>query len=458
MGGYFYGGPSTISDTNQEQPIMAWQPGEQLLNGKYTIESQLGQGGFGITYLARNDRNQPFAIKTLGRKARFTQELAKYKEEFLKEADCLSRCIHPSIVRLEEVIDTDSLCCIVLEYIDGTPLARLVKQKGRLSEREALFYTYQIADALRLVHQQGFLHRDVKPMNIVLRQERSDAVLIDFGLAREFSQDGVDIHPKQGSRGFAPLEQYDLRALRGAYTDVYGLAATLYSLLTAKVPPSASSRDRSWAKTQTDPLLPPKTLNQSVSDRVNTAILKGLALVPENRPQSITAWLELLQEPSENSPQPPQMTPAIPEISPSISAVGMDYTVLEKRLAAGQWQEADRETEALMLRVAGREAEGRLNIEDVKHFPCRDLRTLDRLWTEYSNGHFGLSIQRQMWRETAQDYESFGDRLGWRRDHEWVSYADLTFDITAPVGHLPSWGRRGRLWSFLATRLKKCSL
>jgi serine/threonine protein kinase len=458
MGGYFYGGASTISDTNQEQPIMAWQPGEQLLNGKYTIESQLGQGGFGITYLARNDRNQPFAIKTLGRKARFTQELAKYKEEFLKEADCLSRCIHPSIVRLEEVIDTDSLCCIVLEYIDGTPLARLVKQKGRLSEREALFYTYQIADALRLVHQQGFLHRDVKPMNIVLRQERSDAVLIDFGLAREFSQDGVDIHPKQGSRGFAPLEQYDLRALRGAYTDVYGLAATLYSLLTAKVPPSASSRDRSWAKTQTDPLLPPKTLNQSVSDRVNTAILKGLALVPENRPQSITAWLELLQEPSENSPQPPQMTPAIPEISPSISAVGMDYTVLEKRLAAGQWQEADRETEALMLRVAGREAEGRLNIEDVKHFPCRDLRTLDRLWTEYSNGHFGLSIQRQMWRETAQDYESFGDRLGWRRDHEWVSYADLTFDITAPVGHLPSWGRRGRLWSFLATRLKKCSL
>jgi serine/threonine protein kinase len=458
MGGYFYGGPSTISDTNQEQPIMAWQPGEQLLNGKYTIESQLGQGGFGITYLARNDRNQPFAIKTLGRKARFTQELAKYKEEFLKEADCLSRCIHPSIVRLEEVIDTDSLCCIVLEYIDGTPLARLVKQKGRLSEREALFYTYQIADALRLVHQQGFLHRDVKPMNIVLRQERSDAVLIDFGLAREFSQDQVEIHHKQGSRGFAPLEQYDLRALRGAYTDVYGLAATLYSLLTAKVPPSASSRDRSWAKTQTDPLLPPKTLNQSVSDRVNTAILKGLALVPENRPQSITAWLELLQEPSENSPQPPQMTPAIPEISPSISAVGMDYTVLEKRLAAGQWQEADRETEALMLRVAGREAEGRLNIEDVKHFPCRDLRTLDRLWTEYSNGHFGLSIQRQMWRETAQDYESFGDRLGWRRDHEWVSYADLTFDITAPVGHLPSWGRRGRLWSFLATRLKKCSL
>ncbi|MGL5196568.1 MAG: GUN4 domain-containing protein [Chroococcales cyanobacterium] len=437
---------------------MAWQPGEQLLNGKYTIESKLGKGGFGITYLARDDRDRPFAIKTLGRKARFTQQLVKYKEDFLKEADCLSRCIHPSIVRLEEVIDTESLCCMVLEYIDGTPLARLVKQKGRLSEREALFYTYQIADALRLVHQQGFLHRDVKPMNIVLRQERSDAVLIDFGLAREFSQDQVEIHHKQGSRGFAPLEQYDLRALRGAYTDVYGLAATLYSLLTAKVPPSASSRDRSWVKTQTDPLIPPKTLNQSVSDRVNAAILKGMALVPENRPQSIDAWLELLQEPSENSPQPTQMTPAIPEIASSISAVGMDYTALEKLLATGQWQSADRETEALMLRVAGREAEGRLNIEDVKHFPCRDLRTLDRLWTEHSKGHFGLSIQRQIWSESEEDYESFGDRLGWRQDHEWISYADLTFDLTAPVGHLPSWGRRGRLWSFLATRLKKCSI
>lgn len=439
---------------------MAWQPGEQLLNGKYTIESKLGKGGFGITYLARDDRARPFAIKTLGRKARFTQELIKYKKEFLKEADCLSRCIHPSIVRLEEVIDTDSLCCIVLEYIDGTPLARLVKQKGRLSEREALFYTYQIADALRLVHQQGFLHRDVKPMNIVLRQERSDAVLIDFGLAQEFSQDQVEIHPKQGSRGFAPLEQYDLRALRGAYTDVYGLAATLYSLLTAKVPPSASSRDRSWVKTQTDPLLPPKTLNQSVSDRVNTAILKGMALAPEHRPQSIDAWLELLKEPSDSSPQPPEITSAIPEIASSISAVGMDYTTLENLLAAGQWQEADRETDALMLRVAGREAEGRLNIEDVKHFPCRDLRTLDRLWTEHSKGHFGLSIQRQIWSESEieENYESLSDRLGWRRDNEWVSYGNLTFDITAPVGHLPSWGRRGRLWSFLATRLKKCSL
>lgn len=436
---------------------MAWQPGEQLLN-KYTIESKLGKGGFGITYLARDDRNQPFAIKTLGRKARFSQQLAKYKEEFLKEADCLSRCIHPSIVRLEEVIDTESLCCMVLEYIDGTTLARLVKQKGRLSEREALFYTYQIADALRLVHEQGFLHRDVKPMNIVLRQERSDAVLIDFGLAREFAQDQVEIHHKQGSRGFAPLEQYDLRALRGAYTDVYGLAATLYSLLTAKVPPSASSRDRSWVKSQTDPLLPPQTLNPSVSDRVNTAILKGMALAPEHRPQSIDAWLELLQEPSDSSTQPTDMTPAIPEIASSISAVGMDYTTLETLLAAGQWQEADRETEALLLRVAGREAEGRLNIEDVKHFPCRDLRTLDRLWTEHSNGHFGLSIQRQIWSETEEDYESFGDCLGWRRDNEWVSYADLTFDITAPLGHLPSWGRRGRLWSFLATRLKKCSL
>ncbi|HEY9837575.1 MAG TPA: serine/threonine-protein kinase [Vampirovibrionales bacterium] len=438
---------------------MAWQPGEKLLNGKYTIKSQLGQGGFGITYLARDDRDRPFAIKTLGRKARFIQELAKYKEEFLKEADCLSRCIHPSIVRLEEVIDTESLCCIVLEYIDGTPLAQLVKQKGRLSEREALFYTYQIADALSLVHQQGFLHRDVKPMNIVLRKERSDAVLIDFGLAQEFSQDGVEIHPKQGSRGFAPLEQYDLRALRGAYTDVYGLAATLYALLTAKVPASASSRDRSWVKTQTDPLIPPQTLNQTVSDRVNTAILKGLALVPENRPQSIEAWLELLSDgPGDLSPESANLTLAIPEIASSLSAVGMDYTTLETLLAAGQWQEADRETDALMLRVAGREAEGRLNIEDVKHFPCRDLRTLDRLWTEYSNGHFGWSIQRQIWSKIPDDYEQLSDRVGWRRDNEWVSYGDLTFDITAPVGHLPSWGRRGRLWSFLATRLKKCSL
>ncbi len=438
---------------------MAWQPGEQLLNGKYKIESQLGKGGFGITYLARDTQNRPFAIKTLGRNARFAQELAKYKQEFLKEAEFLAHCIHPSIVHVEEVVDTDSLCCVVLEYVDGTTLAQLVKQKGRLPEREALFYIYQIGDALRLVHEQGFLHRDVKPMNIVLRKERSDAVLIDFGLAQKFSQDEVEVHPKQGSRGFAPLEQYDLRSLRGAYTDVYGLAATLYSLVTAKVPPSATSRDRSWLKTQTDPLLPPKTLNPSLSDRVNTAILKGLALLPENRPPSMDAWLELLGEEQPNRPpQPTEFKASLPQSTRSISAVGMDYTTLEKLLAASQWEEADRETDALMIRVSGREEEGRLNLEDAKNFPCRDLRTIDQLWTEYSNGHFGFSIQRRIWSKLGGDYEQFSDRLGWRRETEWLSYTDLTFNLTSPLGHLPTWGRRGRLWSFLANRLKKCSL
>lgn len=442
---------------------MMWESGYQLIE-KYTIEKVLGEGGFGITYLAKDDRGQKYAIKSLVSKVRSPQKLAEAKENFLKEAECLSHCIHPSIVRIEEVINTESLCCMVMEYIDGIDLASLVEQRGRLSETEALFYIYQVGEALNRVHQQGFLHRDVKPLNILIRKERSDAVLIDFGFAREFTQDRVEVHPEYGSRGFAPIEQYDLRSLRGAYTDVYGLAATLYALLTAEVPASATRRDRTLVKTQTDPLIPPKDLNPAICDRVNAAILKGLAFAPEHRPQSISAWLELLKSGRslENSSVASQdistSDPSSTSDTGLTSAVGIDYSHLRDLLAAGQWQEADRETEALMVRVSGRDREGRLKIQDVNNFPCRDLRILDRLWTEYSNGRFGFSVQRRIWHDREENYESFSDRIGWRSESNWLPYARLTFDANAPEGHLPSWGRRGRLWSFLAAKLKKCSL
>jgi serine/threonine protein kinase len=176
-----------------------------------------------------------------------------------------------------------------MEYIDGEDLASRIENKGALQEAEALRYIQQIGEALAVVHNNGLLHRDVKPQNIMLRSVKSEAVLIDFGIAREFTPNLTQTHTQMFADGFAPIEQYDKRAKRGAFTDVYALAATLYSLLTAEVPTLAPLRAIGTL------LEPPQQINSSISDRVNQAILKAMEVKPEDRPQSIQDWLALLQ-------------------------------------------------------------------------------------------------------------------------------------------------------------------
>jgi serine/threonine protein kinase len=268
---------------------MAWASGQRLQGGKYTIEQELGEGGFGITYRARDNNGQKVVIKTLNETVQRRADFAKFQQDFLNEALRLARCSHPHIVRVDEVIQEGQLWCIVMEYIDGEDLASRIENKGALQEAEALRYIQQIGEALTVVHNNGLLHRDVKPQNIMLRCGKSDAVLIDFGIAREFTPNLTQTHTQMLSDGFAPIEQYDKRAKRGAYTDVYALAATLYSLLTGEVPTLAPLRAISMS------FLEPKEINPNISDRVNQAILKGMEVKPEDRPTSIQEWLALLQ-------------------------------------------------------------------------------------------------------------------------------------------------------------------
>jgi len=140
-----------------------------------------------------------------------------------------------------------------------------IEDRGIFSEKEALTITRQMGESLTCVHQQGFLHRDVKPHNIVLRRDTREAVLINFGFAREY----IDSRTITQTQGFAPLEQYKKKARRGAFTDVYALAATLYSLLTAKIPFPANFCEQNVA------LIPPQQHNPQISARINQAILQG---------------------------------------------------------------------------------------------------------------------------------------------------------------------------------------
>ncbi|MBW4498029.1 MAG: protein kinase [Scytonema hyalinum WJT4-NPBG1] len=271
---------------------MAWNPGHLLFGGRYIIERKLGEGGIGITYLARNQQDEFRVIKTLKEQILNHPDWIPHRsilqQSFCEEALRLSLCRHPHVVQIENAFSEGIFPCMAMEYIEGEDLGKRITLNGALLEAEALLYIRQIGDALSLVHEKGLLHRDIKPNNIMMRTGTSKAVLIDFGLAQGFIPDVTQTLPGGLTHGFAPPEQYLPKARWGEYTDVYALAATLYALLTRQLPTPAPAR------LQNVPLRRPQSLNSSISDSVNEAIIWGMAMNSQMRPQSVEEWFNLL--------------------------------------------------------------------------------------------------------------------------------------------------------------------
>ncbi|MEG4839361.1 serine/threonine-protein kinase [Microcoleus sp. B9-D4] len=480
---------------------MVWTPGQRLNGDRYIIEGKLGEGGFGVTYLAQKAQNrQRVVIKTLKDELLRDPNFARYRDRFRDEAVKLSVCRHPNIVQIDNYFDHGNLPCIAMEYVAGEDLWKWVERRGILSETEALNYICQAGEAVIIVHEKGLLHRDIKPQNIMVR-DNQDAVLIDFGLARGFIPDRTQQMTFGLTHGFAPPEQYGEMGRFAEYTDVYALAATLYYLLT-KTPPTAA-----FMRALNHPLKPPFQINPNISDAVHQAIMKGMEMDATKRPQSVEKWLAMLPQatignwgqrggvsPTIPSPQPPppilqwigtlwrpkQNIPS-PQPQPQrinlISAKGVNYRNLDRLLASGKWQEADGETAIKMLEVAGRAGDGWLRAEDIDRFPCEDLRTIDQLWVKYSNGRFGFSVQKRIYQSLGgsreydrEIWDAFGDRIGWRVNNKWLYYNELKFNTKAHRGHLPVGARLGGLGvcgggvcgggnlSSLASRLVECNI
>ena len=267
-----------------------WQQGHKLNKGKFIVEQLLGGGGFGVTFKVRDIRSdQFFAIKTLNYQRQQQENFEQLQIKFINEIIAIANCRHPNIVRVyPQVFQEEGLWCMVMDYIEGEDLAEYLDTKGRFDEQEAIDLITKVGNALSYVHQQGFLHRDIKPGNILLRKSDLSPVLIDFGLAREYTPGSLRSMTNAKTECYAPIEQYKRTGNFGAWTDVYALAATLYALVTRELPLPAQFR--AYA-----PLPPPQQHNPDLSDRVNAAILKGMELKPENRPQSVAEWLELLK-------------------------------------------------------------------------------------------------------------------------------------------------------------------
>lgn len=276
--------------------------GTTLQGGKYTLNHEIGRGGFGITHKATHHYlRHEVVIKTLNDKLRQHPDFTKFERQFQDEARRLATCIHPNIVRVSDFFVEAGLPYMVMEYIRGETLGEAFVLPGiPLPEPTAIHYIRQIGAALEVVHNNGLLHRDVKPDNIILRQGTAEVVLIDFGIAREFNGGVRQTHTGMVSEGYSPIEQYMTQAERSPATDVYGLAATLYALLTAQVPMPALLRDR-------EKMHSPRELQPHLSAAVNQAIMRGMAVESRFRPATVAEWLKLL--PANGVSATTQLTP-----------------------------------------------------------------------------------------------------------------------------------------------------
>ncbi|MBH8555827.1 serine/threonine protein kinase [Nostocaceae cyanobacterium CENA357] len=263
--------------------------GTILQGGKYTLIQEIGRGGFGITFKATHHYlGQDVVMKTINERLRQHPDFAKFERQFQDEARRLATCIHPNIVRVSDFFVEDGLPYMVMEYIPGETLGNaFVLPAIPLPEATAIHYIRQIGASLQVVHNNGLLHRDIKPDNIILRQGTQEVVLIDFGIAREFNGSVRQTHTGMVSEGYSPLEQYLTQAPRTPATDVYGLAATLYALLTAQVPLPALLRDR-------EKMPSPRELQPHLSAAVNQAVMRGMAVDSRFRPATVAEWLQLL--------------------------------------------------------------------------------------------------------------------------------------------------------------------
>jgi serine/threonine-protein kinase len=207
-------------------------------------------------------------------------------------------------VRVSDFFEERNTHCLVMDYIPGESLGEMIL-RGALPETEAVEYIRQVGSALKVVHEAGLVHLDVTPSNIML-QSSGNAVLIDFGIAGDMSPPS-SFSRSFGNKAFAPYELFE--GVRHPTVDVYTLAASLYYAVTGERP--AKSIDRKYYSKKTK-FVSPKELVSQISDEVNRAILKGMELEPENRPQSMQEWLKLL-EPKQvapvSTPQPVQPSP-----------------------------------------------------------------------------------------------------------------------------------------------------
>jgi serine/threonine protein kinase len=280
-----------------------------VVGGDYEIERVLGSGGFGITYLARDKSlgiqvaiKEYFPSSLAYRDAGATvnastdSNLDSYNwglERFLAEARTLARLRHPNIVRVSRYFKENGTAYMVLGFVVGQDLEAWLTARGRRpSQKELDAIVGPLIDALEIVHKADVVHRDIKPANIYIQKSDRAPVLLDFGAARQALGEQTRATAAFVSPGYSPPESHENDpAAQGPWTDIYGLAATLYRAVVGKAPAQVINR---LSRDTYVPLAQQIDKPGDYRPGFLAAIDKGMMLRREDRPQSVTAWRALL--------------------------------------------------------------------------------------------------------------------------------------------------------------------
>ena len=289
-------------DSINYQPNNHWLPLNTILNGKYLVGKVLGEGGFGITYIAIDlNLNMPVAIKEYypnGFVSRDTTMLnnnvTKYQGEkleffekgidrFLTEARSIAQFYQTSgIAKVIDFFKENDTAYIVMEYVDGITLKQYLKDKGgKLDIDTVLALIKPVITSLEEVHKAGLIHRDISPDNIMINS-KGDLKLLDFGAARKYEDSENKSLSIMLKPGYAPEEQYRTRGVQGPFTDVYALCATMYKMITGKTPPESLERRAE------DTIAWPSSLGIVIPENIESTLKKGMEILSKDRIQDMS--------------------------------------------------------------------------------------------------------------------------------------------------------------------------
>ena len=298
-----------------QHPIHALPQGYRLQ--EYELVRVLGFGGFGMTYLGfDHNLDKAVAIKeylpsdiatrtsdnsVVPQASQFQSDFEWGLDRFVDEARALARFDHRHIIKVYRFFEAHGTAYIVMEYAEGETLSAFLERRGTLKEAELKAILYPLLDGLEVVHGADFLHRDIKPGNIIIRDEDNSPVLLDFGSARQAIGARSRSVTSIITPGYAPIEQYSSRGDQGPWTDIYALGGICYRALTGQVPYDATDRMRN------DPLIPVvERCAGQVSAEFLSAIDWALQVDEEDRPQSIAEWRTELEGEEKPTSAPPE--------------------------------------------------------------------------------------------------------------------------------------------------------
>ena len=305
-------------------------PPGHVLN-EYRVESVLGVGGFGVTYLATDvNLNLKVALKEYlpvdcalrapdqsvsARTAADSESFDWGLRRFLDEARTLASFRHPNIVRVMRFFEGNHTAYMVMEFVDGAPLSTWIDSRRPLPQQDLLNIVGSLLGGLAVIHKTSHLHRDIKPANVFMRADGSP-VLLDFGSAREIKGGDQEI-TAMVSPGYAPLEQYHAHGKQGPWTDLYALGGVMYWMITGAKPVEAAARIRKDVMTPASAQLSSGLYTAEVLDAIDWALKPN----EDERPQSTAEFLARLgiapPDPATRRTAAPGTAPAMPAAAPS---------------------------------------------------------------------------------------------------------------------------------------------